>query len=66
MYEGEDVNTIDLLYEIETTERNGVKVIVPVKYQDQYQFRKKIKEQHNIAKSKRKHSIKQPTKQVQK
>ena len=26
MYEGEDVNTIDLLYESETTERNGVKV----------------------------------------
>jgi hypothetical protein len=45
MYEGEDVNTIDLLYETSTTERNGVKVIVPVKYQDQYQFRKKIKEQ---------------------
>jgi hypothetical protein len=45
MYEGEDVNTIDLLYETPTTERNGVKVIVPVKYQDQYQFRNKIKEQ---------------------
>jgi hypothetical protein len=45
MYEGEDVNTIDLLYETPTTERNGVKVIVPVKYQDQYQFRQKIKEQ---------------------
>jgi len=45
MYEGEDVNTIDLLHETPTTERNGVKVIVPVKYQDQYQFRQKIKEQ---------------------
>jgi hypothetical protein len=45
MYEGEDVNTIDLLHEAPTTERNGVKVIVPVKYQDAYQFRKKIKEQ---------------------
>ena len=45
MYEGEDVNTIDLLHEAPTTERNGVKVIVPVKYQDQYQFKKKIKEQ---------------------
>ena len=45
MYEGEDVNTIDLLYETPTTERNGVKVIVPVKYQDQYQFKRKIKEQ---------------------
>jgi len=45
MYEGEDVNTIDLLYETETKEKNGVKVIVPVKYKDQYQFRQKIKEQ---------------------
>lgn len=45
MYEGEDVNTIDLLYEKPTEERNGVKVIVPVKYQHQYQFRQKIKEQ---------------------
>jgi hypothetical protein len=45
MYEGEDVNTIDLLYEMPTTEANGVKIIIPVKYQDQYQFRKKIKEQ---------------------
>lgn len=45
MYEGEDVNTIDLLYETPTTERNGVKVIVPVKYSDQYQFKKKIREQ---------------------
>lgn len=45
MYEGEDTNTIDLLYESETTEGNGVKVIIPVKYQDQYNFRKKIKEQ---------------------
>ncbi len=45
MYEGEDTNTIDLLYEKETTERNGVKVIIPVKYSDLWQFRKKIKEQ---------------------
>jgi hypothetical protein len=45
MYEGEDVNTIDLLYETETTEGNGVKVIIPVKYSDRYQFMKKIKEQ---------------------
>lgn len=45
MYEGEDTNTIDLLYEMPTTEGNGVKVIIPVKYQDAYQFRKKIKEQ---------------------
>lgn len=45
MYEGEDVNTIDLLYESETTEENGVKVIVPVKYSDHYSFKNKIKEQ---------------------
>lgn len=45
MYEGEDVNTIDLLYEKETTEVNGVKIIIPVKYNDAWQFRKKIKEQ---------------------
>jgi hypothetical protein len=45
MYEGEDTNTIDLLYEMPTTESNGVKVIIPVKYSDAYQFRKKIKEQ---------------------
>lgn len=45
MYEGEDVNTIDLLYEEPTAEGNGVKIIIPVKYQDNYQFRKKIKEQ---------------------
>ena len=45
MYEGEDTNTIDLLYEKETIERNGVKVIIPVKYNDVWQFKKKIKEQ---------------------
>ena len=45
MYEGEDTNTIDLLYEKETTERNGVKIIIPVKYTDRWQFNKKIKEQ---------------------
>ena len=45
MYEGEDVNTIDLLYESETTEGNGVKVIVPVKYSDYYSFKTKSKEQ---------------------
>ena len=45
MYEGEDVNTIDLLYESETTEENGVKVIVPVKYSDYYSFKIKTKEQ---------------------
>ena len=45
MYEGEDTNTIDLLYEKETTERNGVKVIIPVKYFDKDNFFRKIKEQ---------------------
>tara|TARA_R110000782_G_scaffold30983_6_gene76811 strand:+ start:515 stop:2815 length:2301 start_codon:yes stop_codon:yes gene_type:complete len=45
MYEGEDTNTIDLLYEKETEEINGVKIIIPVKYSDKYQFMKKIKEQ---------------------
>lgn len=45
MYEGEDTNTIDLLYEKETTERNGVKVIIPVKYGDRENFCRKIKEQ---------------------
>jgi len=45
MYEGEDTNTIDLLYEMPTTEGNGVKIIIPVKYSDRYQFEKKIKEQ---------------------
>ena len=45
MYEGEDTNTIDLLYEKETTEQNGVKIIIPVKYADRWQFIKKIKEQ---------------------
>ena len=45
MYEGEDTNTIDLLYEKETAEHNGVKIIIPVKYSDKYQFMKKIKEQ---------------------
>jgi hypothetical protein len=45
MYEGEDTNSIDLLYEKETTEGNGVKVIVPVQYGDRYHFTNKIKEQ---------------------
>lgn len=45
MYEGEDNNTIDQLYETPTTERNGVKIIVPVKYEDRHNFRKKISEQ---------------------
>ena len=45
MYEGEDNNTIDLLYETATTEGNGVKVIIPVKYYDKYDFIQKSKEQ---------------------
>ncbi len=45
MYEGEDTNTIDLLYEKETAEGNGVKVIVPVDYYDRNDFRTKIREQ---------------------
>jgi len=45
MYEGEDTNTIDLLYEKTTTEPNGVKVIVPVQYYDRNDFKTKIREQ---------------------
>lgn len=45
MYEGEEVNTIDLLYEKPTTERNGVKVIIPVSWRDRWEFQTKIKEQ---------------------
>ena len=45
MYEGEDTNTIDLLYEQKTTEGNGVKVIVPVKHFDKSDFINKIREQ---------------------
>jgi hypothetical protein len=45
MYEGEELNTIDLLYTKNTTESNGVKVIVPVKYNDRDSFQNKIREQ---------------------
>ena len=45
MYEGEDENTIDLLFEAPTKEPNGVKVIVAVNYYDKTQFINKIKEQ---------------------
>jgi hypothetical protein len=45
MYEGEEVNTIDLLYEKPTTERNGVKIIIPVGWRDRHQFTSKINEQ---------------------
>ena len=45
MYEGEDVNTIDLLYEASTDQPNGVKVIVPLKPYDKHTFIRKIREQ---------------------
>lgn len=45
MYEGEDTNTIDLLYEAPTDQPNGVKVIIPVSWRDRYSFMEKIKEQ---------------------
>ena len=45
MYEGEDTNSIDLIYEKPTSERNGVKVIVPVKWIDKRDFEEKIKDQ---------------------
>ena len=45
MYEGEETNTIDLLYEKPTTEGNGVKVIIPIKWGDRWDFTSKIKEQ---------------------
>lgn len=46
MYEGEDeINKIDLLHEKPTEERNGVKIIVPVKYGDRSNFESKIREQ---------------------
>jgi hypothetical protein len=45
MYEGEDVNTIDLLYETPTDQPNGVKVIIPVSFSDRREFMSKIKEQ---------------------
>ena len=45
MYEGEEVNTIDLIHSKPTDERNGVKVIIPVKSWDVDNFKRKIKEQ---------------------
>jgi len=45
MYEGEETNTIDLINETPTTECNGVKVIVPIKWGDKYDFLRKIKQQ---------------------
>ena len=45
MYEGEDVNTIDLLYEVATDMGNGVKIIIPVKFYDRTAFVNKSREQ---------------------
>ena len=45
MYEGEETNTIDLLDETVTDKSNGVKVTIPIKWSDNYDFKKKIKEQ---------------------
>ena len=45
MYQSDDVNKIDLLYESPTKERNGVKVIVPVNYNDNYTFGVRMREQ---------------------
>src|SRR5690606_29424135 len=45
MYEGEDDIKIDVLHELPTDKRNGVKVIVPVKYNDYRNFISKMKEQ---------------------
>lgn len=45
MYEGEDTNSIDLLYEAPTDKRNGVKVIIPLKFGDKSTFMMKIREQ---------------------
>ena len=45
MYENEEGNSIDLLYESSTTECNGVKVIIPVKSNNRWEFFNKIKEQ---------------------
>lgn len=45
MYESEEGNSIDLLYESYTTECNGVKVIIPVNYNDRMEFYSKIQEQ---------------------
>lgn len=45
MYEGEDGNAIDPLYETPTNERNGVKIIIPINYSERLEFIEKIKEQ---------------------
>lgn len=45
MYKGEFKNSIDLLYTSETSEKNGVKMIIPVQKEDVQTFIYKIKEQ---------------------
>jgi len=45
MYEGEEVNSIDLLHETPTDQPNGVKVTIPVDYYDRHDFVRKIREQ---------------------
>ena len=45
MYEGDEENKIDPLYTQPTTEPNGVKIIIPVKYNDRWEFLNKMKEQ---------------------
>jgi hypothetical protein len=45
MYEGEEVNSIDLLHETPTDQPNGVKITIPVDYYDRHDFVRKIKEQ---------------------
>ena len=45
MFESEEDIDINILYESNTTEPNGCKVIVPVKYEDKYSFTDRIREQ---------------------
>jgi len=45
MFENEEDIDINILYESNTTEPNGCKVIVPVKYEDRWSFTDRIKEQ---------------------
>lgn len=45
MYEADETNMIELLSELPTSERNGMKVIIPVNSADLYSFVEKIKEQ---------------------
>lgn len=45
MHENDEGNSINLLHEAPTTERNGVKVIIPIKSYDRFSFESKMKEQ---------------------